>query len=110
MLGKIKAPVFKASTLDLTIEFEDLRQLATLGTGTFGRVKLVQHRKTGRVMALKAMLKAHIIKSHQQRNVMNEKNIMAECRHPFILQLVRNSSSHVSSCHLLTYTDVMPLL
>ncbi len=57
--------------------------------GTFGRVKLVQSKKSGSVYALKIMYKSHIIKSHQQRNIMNEKNIMAECKHPFLLQLFR---------------------
>ncbi len=89
LIGKVKGLHLRSSSLDMSIEFDDLKQLATLGTGTFGRVKLVQYRKTGKVMALKAMQKAHIIKSHQQKNVMNEKNIMAECQHPLILQLIR---------------------
>lgn len=88
-LGKIKSSHSRSVTLDMTIEFDDLKQLATLGTGTFGRVKLVQYKKTGKVMALKAMMKEHIVKNHQQKNVLNEKNIMAEMRHPFILQLVK---------------------
>jgi cGMP-dependent protein kinase len=75
------------------MRFEDLRQLRTIGTGTFGRVKLVQHSGTGRVCALKAMQKEQIVSSHQERNIMNEKNILAECRHPFVLELVQTYSS-----------------
>ena len=106
-LGKVKPSHAKSASLDLTIELDHLRQLATLGTGTFGRVKLVQHRKTGKVMALKAMMKAHIVKSHQQKNVMNEKNIMVECRHPFVLQLV--SQKIFVWCNLLSFLYVLTL-
>jgi hypothetical protein len=50
-----------------------LKEIAFLGTGTFGRVSLVQDKKTGEVMALKAMSKAQIVAHRQQTNVMNEK-------------------------------------
>jgi hypothetical protein len=38
----------------------DLRKVKTLGTGTFGRVKLVQHKETKEVFALKCMMKAQV--------------------------------------------------
>ena len=55
----------------------------------------VQHKPTSRVMALKAMTKAQIVSSHQERNIMNEKNILAECAHPFVLEQAR-------PCHMLS--------
>jgi len=64
-----------------------LKEIAFLGTGTFGRVSLVQDKKTGDVMALKAMSKAQIVAQRQEVNVMNEKNIMVQCNSPFILKL-----------------------
>lgn len=36
-----------------------------LGTGSFGRVSLARHRASGRVCAIKALSKAHIVKSQQ---------------------------------------------
>lgn len=33
------------------------------------------------------MLKTEIVAHKQQNNVLNEKNIMAECDHPFVLRL-----------------------
>lgn len=65
----------------------ELRILRTIGTGTFGRVKLVQHKKTKQVMALKCLQKAHVLASHQVKNVISEKNCMAEMDHPFVLRL-----------------------
>ena len=70
------------------IELKDLSIKATLGTGTFGRVKLVQHKKTKNTYALKILRKAHIVAYKQQANVMSEKKVMMEAQHPFILRLV----------------------
>jgi serine/threonine protein kinase len=66
-----------------------LDTIAVLGAGTFGRVSLVQDRndkETG-VYALKALHKSEIVMHKQEANVMNEKNIMIMCNHPFILRL-----------------------
>ncbi len=69
------------------ISFNDLQMKRTLGTGTFGQVKLVVHKKTGTAMALKIMQKAQVVAYKQETNVMNEKNIMAQCDNPFILKV-----------------------
>jgi serine/threonine protein kinase len=65
----------------------DLKFIAVLGSGTFGRVSLVQEYHSKRIFALKTMLKTEIVAHKQQNNVLNEKNIMAECDHPFVLRL-----------------------
>jgi cGMP-dependent protein kinase len=79
----------KEAKVESDVKFEELTAICTVGTGTFGRVKLVTVQRTGQVLALKCMQKAQIVASHQQRNIMNEKNITAECDHPFILKLVK---------------------
>jgi cGMP-dependent protein kinase len=71
----------------LELQFSELKTLAVLGSGTFGRVTLVQDKHTEKVYALKTMLKAEIVAHKQQANVMNEKNLMQACNHPFILRL-----------------------
>jgi cGMP-dependent protein kinase len=82
-------PAVKPASKKSDIKFDELEHVCTVGTGTFGRVKLVLHKPSGDVMALKCMQKAQIVSSHQQRNIMNEKNITAECDHPFILRLIK---------------------
>jgi len=67
---------------------KDLQRFKTLGTGTFGRVSLVVHVKTKKVYALKQMQKAQVVTSHQERNIMNEKNLLLLCSHPNVLELV----------------------
>ena len=69
-------------------EARDLQRMRTLGTGTFGRVTLVQHKPSGGVYALKAMQKQQIMQSKQERNIMNEKNLLYVCAHPFVLALI----------------------
>jgi serine/threonine protein kinase len=62
--------------------------IRTLGTGTFGRVKLTRHIVTGQTFAMKILQKAQVVAFQQQQNVMTEKKIMAAAKHPFILELV----------------------
>jgi serine/threonine protein kinase/CRP-like cAMP-binding protein len=71
----------------LGIPFRELEQRSTLGTGTFGRVRLVFHRKSGKVYALKMLQKKQIVALKQQANIMNEKEILWRIDHPFIIKL-----------------------
>jgi cGMP-dependent protein kinase len=87
--AKVAGDQRRASQGDLSILMQDLDMMVTLGTGTFGRVKMCEHRPTGRMMALKAMMKSQIVKSHQEKNVVAEKDILLECDHPFIIKLYR---------------------
>jgi CRP-like cAMP-binding protein len=69
------------------IQFKDLQTLTVLGAGTFGRVSLVQHKTTKEVYALKALIKAEVVMHKQQANVVQEKDVMIQSNHPFILRL-----------------------
>lgn len=74
--------------------FKDLHVMRTIGTGTFGRVKMVQHKPTGQVCALKCMNKHDVCESHQEKNIMNEKNLLFECSQSvFVLQLLQTYST-----------------
>jgi CRP-like cAMP-binding protein len=75
--------------LELTkiYELSNLIHIAMLGSGTFGRVTLVQDKVSKSYFALKAMFKSEIVAHKQQANVMNEKMVMTSCNHPFILKL-----------------------
>lgn len=57
------------------------------GTGTFGRVVLVQDRKTKGYFALKSMKIVDLIRLKQQQHVHNEKEVLMEVTHPFIVKL-----------------------
>lgn len=74
-------------TLRDVIPMAELEFLRTLGCGTFGRVKLVRHKSTAMPYAMKVLSKANVVAYKQQSNVLNEKRIMSQCNHPFILKL-----------------------
>jgi cGMP-dependent protein kinase len=70
------------------IEFSNLKNMAMLGSGTFGRVTLVQNKLIPEnIYALKTMRKSEVVAHRQQTNVVNEKNVMMMCNHPFVLRL-----------------------
>ena len=63
---------------------------ATLGTGTFGRVRQVMWKKkpdTAEVLALKMLKKTEIVRLNQVEHIKNEKNILLETNHPFIVEM-----------------------
>lgn len=72
------------------VQLTDLRVIATLGVGGFGRVELVQLKDdANRSYALKQMKKAQIVETRQQQHIMSEKEIMAEANSDFIVKLFK---------------------
>ncbi|XP_001356691.4 cGMP-dependent protein kinase, isozyme 2 forms cD4/T1/T3A/T3B isoform X1 [Drosophila pseudoobscura] len=72
------------------INLTDLRVIATLGVGGFGRVELVQtNGDTSRSFALKQMKKSQIVETRQQQHIMSEKEIMGEANCQFIVKLFK---------------------
>ncbi|XP_060656413.1 cGMP-dependent protein kinase, isozyme 2 forms cD5/T2 [Drosophila nasuta] len=72
------------------INLTDLRVIATLGVGGFGRVELVQtNGDSSRSFALKQMKKSQIVETRQQQHIMSEKEIMGEANCQFIVKLFK---------------------
>ncbi|XP_047032247.1 cGMP-dependent protein kinase, isozyme 2 forms cD5/T2 isoform X1 [Helicoverpa zea] len=72
------------------LRLSDLRIIATLGIGGFGRVELVQIQSdSSRSFALKQMKKAQIVETRQQQHIMSEKEIMSEMNCEFIVKLYK---------------------
>jgi CRP-like cAMP-binding protein/tRNA A-37 threonylcarbamoyl transferase component Bud32 len=76
------------NALNKSIRYKDLVKFRILGVGTFGKVWLVSHKRTGTPYALKQLNKREIIGHHQVEGVIREKNIMASIEHPFVVNLV----------------------
>ena len=79
---------FMAAANDMRIDINELRVLATLGVGGFGRVKMVTHAPTNKNYALKCMYKGLVIAKRQTEHIMNERRLMGMCRHTFLPHLV----------------------
>ena len=57
--------------------------------GTFGKVKLVKDKSSGRIFAMKIISKQKVIMYNQKEHVMSEKSLLAEIDHPFCIQASR---------------------
>jgi hypothetical protein len=79
----VEADVVNESTLD------DFEWLKTLGTGSFGRVRLVRHRRTGGYYAMKCLKKAMLLEHEQQDRLYWEKDVVSTLEHPFVVQFFR---------------------
>lgn len=66
------------------IDFEILR---TLGTGSFGRVHLVQSRHNQRFYAVKVLKKSQVVKMKQIEHTNDERKMLGEVKHPFLITL-----------------------
>lgn len=59
----------------------------TLGTGSFGRVHLVQSRHNQRFYAVKVLKKAQVVKMKQVEHTNDERKMLGEVKHPFLITL-----------------------
>ncbi|KAG5896711.1 hypothetical protein JTB14_014587 [Gonioctena quinquepunctata] len=69
-------------------DIEDFHIIKTIGTGTFGRVVLCKNKETDEYGAMKILCLADVIRLKQVEHVKNEKNILQEIRHPFIVNML----------------------
>jgi CRP-like cAMP-binding protein len=89
-----------------TFKIEELRIMRTIGTGSFGRVKMVQSIVTGQVFALKYMNKAEVIANHQAQNILAEKRLLYECSESnFVLKLMQTFQSPTQVMMLMEFVQ-----
>ncbi|CAL3970740.1 hypothetical protein PZA11_007177 [Diplocarpon coronariae] len=65
----------------------DFDILRTLGTGSFGRVHLVQSKHNQRFYAVKVLKKQQVVKMKQVEHTNDERKMLQEVKHPFLITL-----------------------
>ncbi|KAM7534137.1 hypothetical protein Aperf_G00000115931 [Anoplocephala perfoliata] len=70
-----------------TSQLSDFNCIKTVGTGSFGRVCLAQHKRTKQYYAIKILCKAKIVKLKQVEHTLNEKKILSCIDFPLIVAL-----------------------
>lgn len=65
----------------------DFSLLRTLGTGSFGRVHLVQSRHNQRFYAIKVLKKEQVVKMKQVEHTNDERRMLQRVKHPFLVTL-----------------------
>ncbi|XP_041115152.1 cAMP-dependent protein kinase catalytic subunit PRKX-like isoform X2 [Polyodon spathula] len=109
-INNAAAQTATALTAALTLEqrsykLDDFDTVSTVGTGTFGRVFLVKEKKTRGYFALKAMKIPDVIRLKQEQHVQNEKAVLSEVNHPFLIRLFW---THHDECFLYMLMDYVP--
>ncbi|EDV98040.1 GH17207 [Drosophila grimshawi] len=66
---------------------DDYKIIKTVGTGTFGRVCLCLDTVSEKYCAMKILAITEVIRLKQIEHVKNERNILREIRHPFVISL-----------------------
>ncbi|GAA5998400.1 serine/threonine-protein kinase [Rhodotorula paludigena] len=61
--------------------------LRSVGKGAFGKVRVVQHKKTKALYALKYINKARIVKQRAVNNIVQERRLLEEIDSPFVCNL-----------------------
>jgi protein kinase A len=69
-----------------TAKLDEFHLQRTVGTGSFGRVMIVQH--GNQTLALKIMEKQTIVKLKQVEHTLSEKRILQAIKFPFLVNLV----------------------
>jgi cGMP-dependent protein kinase len=85
--------IARSHSQDAEYSFEDLEFIAIIGTGGFGTVKMVQTNKKGEEpqrYAMKCIRKQVIVENNLTMLVTNERNVLEEIDHPFIMRLVQS--------------------
>ncbi|RWS32028.1 cAMP-dependent protein kinase catalytic subunit-like isoform X4 [Leptotrombidium deliense] len=70
-----------------TASLEDYDRIKTLGTGSFGRVMLVQNKQSKDFFAMKILDKQKVVKLKQVEHTLNEKRILQAVDFPFLVKL-----------------------
>ncbi|CAO3613710.1 unnamed protein product [Cunninghamella blakesleeana] len=69
------------------LKLTDFHMLRTLGTGSFGRVHLVQSCVNRRYYAIKVLKKTEVVRLKQVEHTNNEKHILESVAHPFLVNM-----------------------
>ncbi|KAJ2681636.1 cAMP-dependent protein kinase catalytic subunit, partial [Coemansia spiralis] len=85
------------------VQLDEFEVFRTVGTGSFGRVRLVKHRATGKYYAMKVLRKSHVVKAKQVEHVNSERRILAECDCPFIVNMLGTCQDRANLYMLMEY-------
>lgn len=98
--GSIESTLFEGQ-----IDLNSFIVHTIIGTGSFGKVYLVQKKNSSHFYALKSLSKEQIFKNNLTRYAMTERNVLRSISHPFIVKL---RYSFQNSKNLFLVMDYMP--
>ncbi|CAG8556820.1 6835_t:CDS:2 [Gigaspora rosea] len=72
---------------DAEVELSHFHLLRSVGKGAFGKVRVVQHKRTKIIYALKYINKAKCIKMRAVENIIQERRLLEEIEYPLVCNL-----------------------
>lgn len=69
------------------LALEDFVTVKVIGKGAFGEVRLVQKKDTGKIYAMKTLLKSEMYKKDQLAHVKAERDVLADANSPWVVSL-----------------------
>jgi protein kinase A len=85
--GVVAQPAQQPRTTKGKYTLPDFTIQRTLGTGSFGRVHLVQSKHNQRFYAIKVLKKAQVVKMKQVEHTNDERRMLQAVKHPFLITL-----------------------
>ncbi|CEP07803.1 hypothetical protein [Parasitella parasitica] len=85
------------------LKLGDFKMMRTLGTGSFGRVHLVQSRVNKRFYAVKVLKKSEVVRLKQVEHTNNEKHILEAVAHPFLINMWGTFQDNVNLYVIMDY-------
>jgi len=82
---------------------DDYDRIKTLGTGSFGRVMLVQHKQSKEYYAMKILDKQKVVKLKQVEHTLNEKRILQAVDFPFLVNLIAHFKDKLNLYMVMEY-------
>lgn len=83
--GQVQSTESRTTKGKYTLTDFDIQR--TLGTGSFGRVHLVQSKHNQRFYAMKVLKKAQVVKMKQIEHTNDERKMLQRVKHPFLITL-----------------------
>ncbi|KAL6936740.1 Serine/threonine-protein kinase [Hanseniaspora opuntiae] len=84
-LGKKESQFLRLRRTRLSLE--DFKTVKVIGKGAFGEVRLVQKTDTGKIYAMKTLLKSEMFKKDQLAHVKAERDVLAGADSPWVVSL-----------------------
>lgn len=84
-LGKKESQFLRLRRTKLSLE--DFTTVKVIGKGAFGEVRLVQKKDTGKIYAMKTLLKSEMYKKDQLAHVKAERDVLAGSDSPWVVSL-----------------------
>ncbi|CAI4733550.1 BFH_collapsed_G0045840.mRNA.1.CDS.1 [Saccharomyces cerevisiae] len=84
-LGKKESQFLRLRRTRLSLE--DFHTVKVIGKGAFGEVRLVQKKDTGKIYAMKTLLKSEMYKKDQLAHVKAERDVLAGSDSPWVVSL-----------------------